>query len=75
MGPVGRVPSNFLDRGDWVYSSRSNFWNLLAEFKGKGKTSREGSGWNTGGATTGDGERAEEENQGDPPHLRSTLTF
>jgi len=46
---------------------------LIAEVKGEGKKSREGNGWNVGGAITGDGEGTEEEKEGDrhPPNVRS----
>ena len=59
VGPVGRVPSNFGDHWDRVYFGplqllqlaaifRCALWealtDLLAEFKGEGKKSREGTG-------------------------------
>jgi len=46
----------------WETDSAST--DLLAEFKGEGKKSREWNGWNMGGTTTGDGGRTKEEKEG-----------
>ena len=49
---------------------------LLAEVKAEGKKSREGNGWNMSGAIiAGTRERTEEGKEGEPPHVRSLLTF
>jgi len=50
----------------------------LLNIRGEGKKSREGNGWNVGGATTGlDGKGTDEEKEEDrhPPHVRSAPTF